>query len=106
MDFSQYFQIFLTSLAVTETFPVLSNLSSQWLARYVKLSQCCIDRKLISHATWLRIAFFRTGNKAYWPWKVLEIHVYSTQGKTMKCMADSKKNKHRDLGSKRVIHEF
>ena len=32
--------------------------------------------------------------------------VYSTQGKTMKCMADSKKNKHRDLGSKRVIHEF
>ena len=24
----------------------------------------------------------------------------------MKCMADSKENKHRDLGSKRVIHEF
>ena len=24
----------------------------------------------------------------------------------MKCMADSKDNKHRDLGSKRVIHEF
>ena len=31
---------------------------------------------------------------------------YMPQGKTMKCMADSKKNKHRDLGSKRVIHEF
>ena len=24
----------------------------------------------------------------------------------MKCMADSKENKHRDLGSKRVIHGF
>ena len=24
----------------------------------------------------------------------------------MKCMADSKENKHRDLGSKRVIREF
>ena len=24
----------------------------------------------------------------------------------MKCMADNKENKHRDLGSKRVIHEF
>ena len=46
-----------------------------------------------------------TGNQAYWSWKVLEIHV--TQGKTMKCMADSKKKKkRRDLGSKRVIHEF
>ena len=24
----------------------------------------------------------------------------------MKCMADSKENKHRDLGSRRVIYEF
>ena len=24
----------------------------------------------------------------------------------MKCMVDSNENKHRDLGSKRVIHEF
>ena len=43
MDF---FQIFLTTLAATETFPVLSNLSLQWLARYIKLSQFCFERDI------------------------------------------------------------
>ena len=28
------------------------------------------------------------------------------KGKNMKCMTDSKENKHRDLGIKRVIHEL
>ena len=41
-------KIFLTSLAfaVTETFPILSNLSSPGLGRYVKLSQFCFERDI------------------------------------------------------------
>ena len=39
MDF--FSQYFFTSLAVTETFLILSNLSLQWLAGYVKLSRFC-----------------------------------------------------------------
>ena len=42
LDEMDFFPIFLTcaSLAVTEAFPVLSNLSSrEWLGRYVKLLQ-------------------------------------------------------------------
>ena len=33
-------------IAVTETFPILSNLSSPGLGRYVKLSQFCFERDI------------------------------------------------------------
>ena len=41
-----FFSIFLTTLSVTETFQVLTKFSSQWLARYVKLSQICFEQDI------------------------------------------------------------
>jgi len=45
------------SLAVTETFPILSNLSSHGPGKCVKLSQRCVERDFSwsNHATWLII---------------------------------------------------
>ena len=58
----------------------------------------------MSHATWLKIAFSGLETRLL----VLESssNILKAKGKSMKCMADSKENKHRDLGSKRIIHEF
>ena len=52
-----FFPIFLTSLAVTETFQILSNLWSHGPGKFVKLSQRCVERDFSwsNHATWLII---------------------------------------------------
>ena len=64
-----FFPIFLTTLAMTETFPVQSNFSSQWQARYVKLSQFFFEWDI----NWLRIV--EQGSYGSWrTWKVLEFY--------------------------------
>ena len=85
---------------MTETFPILSNLSSPGLGRYVKLSQFCFERDInrsVQHG--LELNRVRAGSLIFQDWKVLEqgfwsrevLGICQTQGK---CMADSKENKH------------
>ena len=83
IEFFPIFPVFPASLAVTETFPVLRNLSSQWLVRYVKLSQFCFERDIINRSMQHGLELLnrvRTGidwkvqEQGYWSWKVLEIY--------------------------------
>ena len=102
MDEMDFFPIFLTSLAMTETFPVLSNRSSQSLVRYVKLSQFCfegdINNRSMQHGlngswkTWnFIVAFSRTGKS--WTKATGSGNVLNSRQK-YDVMADSKEIKH------------
>ena len=76
--------LFLTSLAVTETFSILSNLPSHGAGRYVKLLPRCIKRNFSRSMQRFRMGLtpgilcsifqdWKVQEKGCWAWKVLEI---------------------------------